>query len=154
MQKRPTALLEILIALSLIILALAPLIRQPIQLQMAEKQRLLQIEANRIIAWTYSEIREKFLKGDFRWEQIPAFQEKSKVYELPLAPLSIATNQTIDRSFYLKTLEEKEHQGKISRLIAIHFQLKDRKKSLLEATYRLIVEKQTAKIAGLQDEKK
>ena len=131
MKKRATVLLEILIALTLVMVALVPLIRQPIQFQLAEKKQIQRIEADRIAAWTYSEIREQFLKGEFRWEEIPKFQEESKVYELDGG-----------RAFTLKTLEEKEHEGKISRLVGVHLRLKNAK-----ATYRLIVEKQVEKNA-------
>lgn len=138
MRKRPTVLLEILIALTLIILVLVPLIRQPIQLHIAEKERIKRIEANRITAWTYTEIREKFLKGEFRWEQIPALKIESKIYELPSVPLLVppVANETITRKFTLETIEEKEHEGKISRLVAVHLKI-----GSLKSTYRLILEK-------------
>ncbi len=141
MQKKPAVLLEILIALTLIILVLVPLIQQPTQFHRAEKERIQRIEANRIAAWTYTEIREKFLKGEFRWEQIPALSKKSKIYQLPSVPLLIppVADKSVRRKFTLKTIREKEHEGKTSRLVAIEVEVDGHK-----ATYRLIVEKKSS----------
>jgi hypothetical protein len=143
MRKRPAVLLEILIAVTLIILVLVPLIRQAIQFHIAEKERILRIEADRIAAWTYTEIREKLLKGEFRWEQIPALSMWSKVYELPSVPLFMQplANKIIHRKFTLRTLKEKEHEGKIIRLLAIHLEV-----GSCSATYRLIVEKKISSL--------
>lgn len=138
-------LLEILIALTLVMLALVPIVRQPLQFQIAEKKQMLRIEADRIAAWTYSEIREKFLKGGFRWEQIPILHGESKAVELSTIPLRLppVANDTIERSFTMETIGEKEHEGKISRLVSIHLKLKSKQMKTMDATYRLIVEKQT-----------
>jgi hypothetical protein len=129
-------LLEILIAISLIVLSLIPLVREPIHLHMAEKLRFEKMEGNRIAAWTYTEIREKFLKGEFRWEQIPSLKAKSKVFDLPPVPLLVppVADKIVTRTFQLKTLKEKEQDGRISRLIAIHLKV-----GPCERTYRLIV---------------
>ena len=131
-------LLEILIAISLMILTLVPLVREPIHLHLAEKKRIETMEGNRIAAWTYSEIREQFLKGEFRWEQIPPLKSESKVFELPSVPLQVApvANKTIKRTFTLKTLREKEYNGKISRLVAVRLKI-----GSSERTYRMIVYK-------------
>jgi hypothetical protein len=138
MQKKPAVLLEILIALTLMMLVLVPLIQKPMQFHRAEKERIRRIEANRIAAWTYSEIREKFLKGEFRWEEIPALSRVSKTYKLPPMPLLLppVADKSIRRSFHLKTMREKEHEGKISRLVAIEIEIDGH-----IATYRLILEK-------------
>jgi hypothetical protein len=138
MQKKPAVLLEILIALTLMILVLVPLIQKPMQFHKAEKERIQRIEASRIAAWTYSEIREKFMKGEFRWEEIPALTRESKIYELPSVPLLLppVADKSVRRSFRLQTIREKEHEGKISRLIAIEIKVDGHR-----TTYRLIVEK-------------
>ncbi len=137
-RKRPTLLLEILIALTLIMLAMVPLVRQPIDLYRAKKKQLEQMEAIRICACTYSEIREKFLKGEFRWEEIPSFKTTSRNYEL--SSISLALPPLLDtelkRKFTLETIKEKEHEGKISRLVSVHITIGTK-----VSTYRLIVEK-------------
>jgi hypothetical protein len=97
--------------------------RQPILLFRSEVEQLEQIEADRIAAWTYTEIREMFLKNQFSWAQIPPLKGKSRRLQLPEA------SNGISRGFTLKTLKEKQGKdGKILRLISIHIDIGSGKK--------------------------
>ncbi len=123
LKKRPAALLEVLIALSLITLCAVPLIRQPIANHQAEMAQIERIETGRVAACTFAEIREKFLKKEIRWKQIPGLKAKSASFSLANASLQLPPLQTrpIKRSFTLETLEEKqEPDGRTYRLVAAH----------------------------------
>jgi hypothetical protein len=106
MKKRPVALLEVLIALSLVAICAVPLIRQPIANHQAEMAQIERIETGRIAACTFAEVREKFLKKEIRWKQIPNLKTKSAVFAMSdstrqLPPLP---EKPIKRSFTLETL--------------------------------------------------
>jgi hypothetical protein len=122
MKKRPAALLEVLIALSLIALCAVPLIRQPIANLRGEMASLKRIEAGRIAAWTFSEIKEKLLKQEIRWSQIPPLKEEGPVVFLPKSRVQLEplTCGEIERSYSFYTIEEKHAEDKIYRLIAVH----------------------------------
>ncbi len=143
-KKRPFFLLEILIAMSLVTLCVAPLMKGPINRHKEEMERLTRMEQSRIAAWTFSEIVEKILKNEIRWEFIPKLSETSALIslsevELKLPPLP--EERTMSRKFYLKTIEEKtKPEGPIHRLIAVHLLITAGKKSR-QFTYRLTVSK-------------
>lgn len=125
-KKRPVALLEVLIALSLITLCAIPLIRQPIANHQAEMAQIERIETGRIAANTFAEIREKFLKKELRWRQIPVLKAITAPFPLDDAALQLPPLPTrpIKRSYTLETLEEKqETDGSVFRLIAVHLQI-------------------------------
>lgn len=126
MKKRPVALLEVLIALSLVTMCAIPLIRQPIANHQAEMAQVERIEAGRVAACTFAEVREKFLRKDIRWKQIPALKTKSAPFTLEDATLQLPPMpvRPIKRSFTLETLEEKqEPDGKTCRLVAVHLNI-------------------------------
>lgn len=137
-QKKPAVLLEVIIALSLLVLVMTPLVRGPILFHRATIERIEKIEADRIAAWTFTEIREKLLNQEFRWEQLPPMKEKGKKFELPTVVLDIpsASSKSFQRNFSFTTLKEKEHEGKVSRLISVSIQI-----GAFKNTYELIVEK-------------
>jgi len=134
MKKRPFALLEILIALSLIALCAVPLIRQPIKNHQGEMEQIKRVEGSRIATLTFVEIKEKFLKNEFRWAQIPALKIKTSPFSLPEASTPLFP---ITRKYTLETLKEKhEKDGRIYRLLAIHLDIGGH-----PYTYRLTVYK-------------
>lgn len=142
-KKRPMFLLEILIALTLVSLCIVPFIKQPLEMHKAEMKRLERVECDRIAAWTFTELKEKFLKKEFRWEQIPQLYERSVWINLPTVELRLPPIPcpSVSRKFYFSTLEEKqESDGKIHRLVAIHMQVKVGKNKR-KFTYRLILTK-------------
>jgi hypothetical protein len=138
MKKRPAALLEVLIALSLITICAIPLIRQPIANHQAEMAQIERIETGRIAACTFAEIREKFLKKEIRWKQIPELKSKSGAFALSDGSLQLPASRPIKRNFTLETLEEKqETDGRTFRLVAVHLNIGKN-----PFTYRLSLVKQ------------
>jgi hypothetical protein len=139
-------LLEILIAMSLVSLCIAPLIKGPIDMHRAEMDHLKRIEESRVAAWTFTEIVEKLLKNEIRWELIPKLDVEGpnvslSDVQLKLPPLP--EESLLTRKFWLSTLEEKqEKDGRIHRLIAVHLEIGSKPRKF---TYRVIVTKLPAK---------
>src|SRR5579863_9040572 len=110
-RKRPMFLLEILIGMSLVTLCIAPLMKGPMDMHRAEMGHLKRIEQSRMAAWTFTEIVEKLLKNELRWELLPKLDE-TKSYAaltdiaLKLPPLPEVPRLT--RKYNIKTLEEKK----------------------------------------------
>lgn len=142
MKKRTVALLEVLIALTLIVLCAVPLMRQGVATHQAEMAQMERVEAGRIAAWSYAEIKEKFLNKEFRWAQIPILQGKSKTLSLSDAPLQLDPLPTrlVKREYTLRTLREKqEPDGRTYRLLAIQLAI-----GAHTFTYRLTVYNETS----------
>ena len=121
-KKRTFLLLEVLIALSLISLSMVHLMLRPIHLHRGAVKQLERIEADRIAAWTFSEIKEKFLKNEVRWSQIPDFHTYSPWISLPDTSLQIPqlSAHSASRKYRFHTTKEKtENSGQISRLVSI-----------------------------------
>ena len=145
MKKRPFVLLEVLLALFLVIIALVPLVRQPLKLYRSEMIFLEEMERERLADWTFSEIREQFLKGEIPWKKLPAKGEKSDPFFLPKAAvhLPLSSPKEVGRSFTLRCIGEKKGtQGETYRSfnVSIEFQpiLNKKKKKY---TFRLLVQK-------------
>lgn len=122
LKKRPIALLEVLIALTLITFCAIPLIQQPIANHQAEMAQIERIETGRMAACAFAEVRETFLKKQIRWKQIPSLKEKSQEFALSDAQLQILPFPTrlIKRSYTIKTTKEKQDaDGKIFRLLSV-----------------------------------
>lgn len=146
-KKRPIALLEVLIALSMILLCVGPLVKQPLANHQAEMAQATRIEEGRMAACAFVEVREMFLKKQIRWKQLPKLKGVSAPFALSDAPLQLPPfgSKPIKRSYVLKTLSEKqESNGKTFRLIAVCFTFGKNK-----FTYRLTVFKE-----GLEPQKK
>jgi len=139
-KQHPMFLLEILIAMSLVTLCITPLIKGPMDMHRAEMGHLKRIEQSRIAAWTFTEIAEKLLKNELRWEQLPKLKGTGPTIalsdvQLKLPPLP--EKSILPRKYKIKTLKEKqETDGRIHRLLAIKLNVGDRK-----FTYRVTVTK-------------
>ncbi len=96
MQKRTFLLLEVLIALFLVSLCIVPLIRQPLQMFKNELEKLEMVEKERLADWTFSEIKEMFLKNEIPWEKIPPLNQKTD--PIPM----------LDRKLHLPGCKEKK----------------------------------------------
>ncbi len=133
-------LLEILIAMSLVTLCITPLIKGPMDMHRAEMGHLKRIEQSRIAAWTFTEIAEKLLKNELRWELLPKLKEIGPVIalsdvQLKLPPLP--EKSILTRKYQITTRKEKqETDGRIHRLLAIKIEVGDR-----QFTYPIIVTK-------------
>jgi hypothetical protein len=121
---------------------------------MAECRFLKEIEGERVSLLTFSEIKEKLLKNEIPWSQIPLPGKKSK--EIPLSSFLLdIPNQnpiSIERSFVLRCKKKGEKttsEGDIYRHLQVeiffHPKLsqKKRKPYLGDYSYSLIVEKKT-----------
>lgn len=139
-KKHPIAILEVLIALSLVLLCLAPLTRQPIELIRNKAKQLKKVECDRLAAWTFTEIKENFISPEMLWERIPDLDKTSTETTLP--PLSIRQGSVPkERSFTIKTCKEKqEKNGRIYRLLSVNLKIDQ-----FPFTYPLIVVKTTIK---------
>lgn len=144
-QKRPIFLLEILIAMSLVTLCIAPLMKAPILMHRKEMSHLQRIEASRVAAWTFTEIVEKILKNEVRWDTLPQLGSEGPTislapFELKLSPLP--TPSSLPRKYSIKTLEEKiVPNGPTHRLLSIRIKVGKQK-----FTYRINVNKSPASL--------
>lgn len=109
MKKRSFLLLEVLIALSLVILCSVPLVNQPLKLYKKEIKNLETMEMERLADWTFTEVKEILLKNEIPWKKIPAKSETTDLFPLPPATIHIpgCNPKTIERSFQLSGRGEK-----------------------------------------------
>lgn len=119
----------------LVILCAIPLIVEPIRLYRTEMKRFEEIEGERLADWTFSEIKEKLLKNEIPWKNLPS--KPGAAFSYPLPPLNIQipgqSKKSIRRSYTLRCRREKEGlQGEIYRIfdvnIYFHPRLSTRKK--------------------------
>ncbi len=112
-MKRTFLLFEVLIAIFLVSLCLIPLIRSPI-FQYQKTIRLLEeVEGERWAEWTFSEIREKLLNNDLRWDALPSPGQTSHEFGLPPITLELPglPPKKIERSFRLRCSKRCEKEG-------------------------------------------
>ena len=145
MKKCPFLLLEVLIALSLVLLCAIPLILKPIRTYRSEMESLEEAEGERLADWTFSEIKELMLKNGIPWEKLP--NHHTTTGSFPLAPGSIQVpgreTKKIARSFTLFGKGEKSGiGGEIYRLFYVNIEFNpslSKKKKIY--TYRLVVQR-------------
>ncbi|MDE3046472.1 MAG: hypothetical protein KGJ02_07500 [Verrucomicrobiota bacterium] len=138
-KKHPVLLLEVLLAFTLLALCLSEFFLRPIHFHRKAIAQLETLECDRIAAWTFSELHEKFLKNEFRWSQIPSIKQTTAPIPLSPAPLQIPqlSARTIPRTYTLHTLREKiEGNGQIHRLVSIKIEVQKK-----EFSYHLILTK-------------
>jgi hypothetical protein len=122
LKKRPFLLLEILIALMLVILCAIPLAIEPLRLYRSEMKLLAEIEGERLADWTFSEIKEKLLRNDIPWEDLPLENKAPRSYPLEPSDIHIPgrSKKQIQRSFTLTCQRQKEGlQGEIYRIFDV-----------------------------------
>lgn len=113
MRKRPFILLEILIALTLVILCAIPLIIQPIKAYRFEMKSLEEVEGERLADWTFSEIKESMLKNSISWDKLPSLNETTGPFLLADGTIQLPGREPkkIKRSFSLFGKGQKEGVG-------------------------------------------
>lgn len=119
--KRNFLLLEVLLAISLVALFAAPLMRWPIQYYRSQISRLESFELQRIADWTFTEVKEILYKETIPWEKLPA-KDQSVVRTLPDMQIHIPnlSARTVRRSFTLKCKGEKQGiHGEVFRLYRV-----------------------------------
>jgi hypothetical protein len=120
-RKRAYAILEVLIALSLLAICIVPLIREPIS-QIKSAIRLVEkVESEKASLLLFAQVKENLLNKTLSWNQIPKLGIESPLrkgmdIELNLFPF---TSKKISSSYTLKTLREKQDKNCTYRLISI-----------------------------------
>ena len=145
MKKRPFILLEILLALTLVILCAIPLIVKPIRTYRFEMQALEEVEGERLADWTFSEIKEQMHKNKILWEKIPAYNETTGPFSLDPGSIQVPGREAkkIERSFTLFGKGEKQGvAGQTYRMVYVKIEfhpILSKKKKIY--TYRLPVQR-------------
>ena len=138
--KRNFLLLEVLLAIALVAVFAAPLMRLPIKHYRAQINRLESFECRRMADWTFSEVKELLLKEGIRWEKLPAKGQKL-TQTLSDAKLLIPRlpSRSLPRSFTLTCKGEKEGiHGEIFRIYRVEITIGTNKNSY---SYRLLVQR-------------
>ena len=131
--------MEVLMAIAIVALFAAPLMRWPINYYRSQMDRLEAFERQRIADWSFSEVKELLLKEFIPWDRLPV-KDQSITFPLPDASFIIPHLPTrpIHRSFTLKCQGEKQGKnGEIFRIYYVDITL-DVKKSY---QYRLLVQR-------------
>ncbi len=137
--KRNFLLLEVLLAVALVAVFAAPLMRWPIKHYRAQINRLESFECQRVADWTFSEIKEFLLKEGIQWEKLPG-KEQEITRTLPDAKLLIPhlPARSVHRSYTLKCKGEKQGiRGEIFRIYRVEVLVGPKK----IYQYRLLVQR-------------
>lgn len=95
----------------LVILCALPLILEPLKLYRTEMKLLDEIEGERLADWTFSEIKEKLLKNEIPWKNLPSKKGAFTTHILSAASLQIpgrSNKKIVQRKFSLKYRRGKE----------------------------------------------
>lgn len=156
MRKRPFVLLEVLIALTLLMLCAIPLIVKPIRVYRSEMRVLEEGEGERLADWTFSEIKEMLAKNAIPWEKLPALKQTTEPFILSPLPIQVPGRvpKQIQRSFTLYGKGEKQglHEEIYKMLyVKIRFEpeLSRKKKKENAYLYRIAVQCNAAPLAKI-----
>jgi hypothetical protein len=146
MKKRPSLLLEILLACALLAAAAGPLMRKPIELYQRQMKALKEVEKQRLADLSFAEVKVNLLTHQIPWKKLPSKEVKQKLY--PLAPVKMnipyCSAQSIERRAILKLRREKiGMRGEIIRLLEIEIQFEPQKNdpSPTKYVYQALVSK-------------
>ena len=116
-KKKPFLLLEVLIAFSLATLCLVPLVRHPIRMYKKEICNLELVEKERLANLVFCEIKEKLLKKEFSWDQIPEKGVESPFFHLSSVSLQLpGWEKKIECKYqFIGKGEKQGHNGEIFR---------------------------------------
>ncbi len=120
-MKRSFLLLVVLLAITIVALFAAPLIRLPIKHYKLQIEHLEALECQRVADYTFSEIKESLFKGSIKWEQLP---QKSARLTIPLPDARIfiprLSSRRVSRSFSMACSGEKRGiHGELFRIYDI-----------------------------------
>ena len=138
--KRNFLLLEVLLAIVIVAVFAAPLMRWPIKHYQAQVSRLESFECQRVADWTFSEIKELLLKEGIKWEKLP-MKGQALTLTLSDAKLLIPRLQprSVHRSYTLICKGEKQGiHGEIFRLYRVEIRVDTK-----IYRYRLLVQRLT-----------
>jgi len=159
LRKVPFLLLEVLVALTLVILCAVPLILKPIQVYRAERFFLEEVEGERLADLTFSEIKEKLLNNEIAWEKIPDMNQTSSPFKLPPGTLFVPGRapKRVERTYTLRCKGEKKGlNGETYKMIHVKVEfspeLSRRKKKENAYRYRVAVRLLPQKFGKKNDE--
>ncbi len=130
-RKHPIVLLEVMIALTLVILLVLPWVRAPIQLYRLEMEQLQQIENQRAADWIASEIKEIIYNKEIPWSKLPG---KQTAVDLPMTKENCRCQLICRRETVTK-------QGTLQRLLEIRISFPSKKSKKHVYSYLMIVRK-------------
>jgi len=113
----------------LVILCALPLILEPLRLYLSEMKLLEEIEGERLADCTFLEIKEKLLKNEIPWKNLPVHKGPRITYPLSTSTIQVPgrPKKSIQRSFSLKCRREKEGlRGEIYRIFDVNIDFKPR----------------------------
>jgi hypothetical protein len=149
MKKRPSLLLEILLACALLAAAAGPLMRKPIELYRTQMRALKEVEKQRLADLAFAEVKVDLLTHQIPWKKLPSKDMKQKIY--PLAPVKMnipyCSTESIERKAILKLRREKiGMRGEIVRLLEIEIQFEPQKNepSPTKYIYKALVKKMSS----------
>jgi hypothetical protein len=127
--KRNFLLLEVLMAIALVAVFAAPLMRWPIKHYRAQITRLENFECQRLADWTFSEIKELLLKEGIVWDKLPAKgQELNQGLSDAKLLIPHLPPRTVHRSFTLFCKGEKQGiHGEIFRIYRVEIVIDSKK---------------------------
>lgn len=143
MKKKPFLLLEVLIALSLVLICAIPLVKQPLKLFRDEMVHLQKMELERLADWTFTEIKEILLKNEIPWKKIPLKYGESGPFDLPSTTIAIpgCSPKEIERTFTLVGRGEiLGKQGEVYRQLGVMIYLNEKKYEFRLPVQKLIIE--------------
>jgi hypothetical protein len=138
-MKRSFLLLEVLLAIALVAVFAAPLMRWPIVHYRSQMDRLEEFERRRIADWTFTEIKELLLKEGIPWERLPP-KDQELIVMLPSGKMMLPKlpPRLVTRSYTLKCKGEKHGiHGEIFRIYRAEVHLDGKK----HYRYRILVQK-------------
>lgn len=130
MKQRQFILIEVVIAFLLALSCLTPFITRSVSLYRGEMAHLEKMEKERLADWTFTEIKEMFLKNEIPWQNIPELRKKSLPILLRPTDIQIPGNQskTVQRSFLIETKGKKTGKNEREfRNLYIHIFLDEEK---------------------------
>ena len=144
MKKRPSILLEILLAIALLSAAIGPLMRKPIELYRSQMKALKEVEQQRLADLAFAEIKVSLCNTQIPWKKLPSKETKQTIH--PLSPVFMnipySDPQSVGRKAIFKLRREKtEATGDLVRLLEIEIQFDS---SPSKYVYQTIVKKMSA----------
>ncbi len=123
--KRPSLLLEILLAFALLALFIVPLIKAPLETYQRQMNALKEGEKQRLADIAFAEIKLQLLNHQIPWKELPGKKDPPKIIDLSQTALQIPYSESIpiERRASLKCTGEKlTLQGDIVRLLKIEIE--------------------------------
>ena len=130
-RKRPIVLLEVMIALTLVILLVLPWVRAPIRLYRQEMEQLERIDNQRAADWIASEIKELIYNREIPWAKLP---NKQSAIDWPVAKAGCRCRLVCRRETVTK-------QGTLQRLLEIRILFPSKKSKKQVYSYLMIARK-------------